>query len=194
MSKQRTIMVAKHEGGIERFDPRKLRRCLAAALRDSGREPRIADALARAVELHLQSWTDPAPPSSAYIFRCIRTALFETGLEDVALRLVGHRQERAAKRAKLSVFDAGESLFALTPWRKEALAGTFEGRHGVSHAAARILAGEVERRVLALEYHVISKALIRELVRNELLAWGLTDAVTDLAPAALGAEIDPQTA
>lgn len=190
MSQARDILIAKREGGIEAFDPRKLRRGLAAVLHACGRESRIADALARAVEIHLGSWSESAPPSSDYIFRCVRTALLETGMEDVALRLVGHRQQRTARRAKLSVYDPDESLFALVPWRKATLAATLEGRHGLSHAVARIMAGEIERRVLALEYCAISKSLIRELVRGELLAWGLTEAAADSVPAAFGAEIE----
>ena len=182
------IMIAKREGGIECFEPQKLRRCLAAVLKDSGRDPRIADALTRAVEIHLESWPEPSPPSSDYIFRCVRTAFLETGLEDAALRLVGHRHQRTAQRAKLSVFDAEESHFALSPWRKTTLAGALEGKHGLNHNVARFLAGEIERRLLALEYSVISKSLIREVIRNELLAWGLSEAATDIVPAAYGVD------
>ena len=179
-------MIAKREGQLERFEPPKPRRCLAAAMKACNRDVRLADALAGAVALHLRDWSAASPPSSDYIFRCLRTALAETGMEDVAQQLVLHRRRRASQRRGLSVFDANQSHYALAPWRKAAVAATLEGRHGLTHAVARILAGEIERRVLALEYSVISKSLIRELVRNELLAWGLADAMTDLAPGARG--------
>lgn len=179
-------MIAKREGQLERFEPPKPRRCLAAAMKACNRDLRLADALAGAVALHLRDWSAAGPPSSDYIFRCLRTALVETGMEDVAQHLVLHRRRRASQRRGLSVFDVDKSHYALAPWRKAAVAATLEGRHGLTHAVARILAGEIERRVLALEYSVVSKSLIRELVRNELLAWGLVDAMTELAPGAQG--------
>ena len=186
MSNQPHIMVAKREGGLEQFDRQKARRGVAAALASSGGDMRFADALARAVELHLRQWNEPDPPSSGYIFRCLRTALIETGLDDGALRFVSYRGQRAKQRQELSVYDADESRFALAPWRKAAVAETLEGCRGVGHAAARILAGEIERRVLSLGYSVVSKTLIREMIQSELLAWGMADAVPDAIPAVYG--------
>ena len=189
MTKKTQIMIAKSEGGLEPFELAKPRRCLAVAMQACKCPPRFADALARAVELHLRDWSDPSPPTTDYIFRCLRTALMETGMEHVARRLMRHRRQRATQRRKLSVFDTDESRYALVPWRKVAVAGTLEGRHELSHAVARIIAGEIERRVLALEYSAISKALIHELIRNELLAWGLADAAMNVTPAALGVDV-----
>lgn len=183
------MMVCKREGGVEPFDPEKLRRCLVAAMRSCCSDERYADALARAVALHLNDWSEPRPPTTDYIFRCVRTALIETGMEPVARILVSHRRRRAAQRRHLSVCDPSESQFVLTPWRKAAVAANLEGSCGLGHSVARIIAGEVERRVLALEYTVVSTALIAELTRNELLAWGLADAVPDVAPAALGVNL-----
>jgi hypothetical protein len=188
MRNKTRIMVAKREGGLEAFEPAKPRRCLIAAMRDGDSDMRFADALARAVELHLRDCSDPAPPSSSYIFRCLHTALTETGMEPVARRLALHRSYRARQRRRLSVFDPDRSRYTLAPWRKAAVAATLEGDYGLSHAAARILAGEIEGHVLGLGYSVVSKTLIRELVRNELLAWGLGDVMTDLPPGALGVD------
>lgn len=184
MKKAGEILVAKREGGLEPFEVAKPRRCLAAAMRDCKGDQRFADALARAVELHLAEWTRTRPPTTEYVFRCLRIALTETGMDRVAQQLAGHRRRRASQRRRLSVFDADapEPQRALTPWRKAAVARTLEARYELNHSVARILAGEIERRVLALEYTVVSTALIVELVRNELLAWGLADAVTGAAP------------
>jgi hypothetical protein len=62
------------------------------------------------------------------------------------------------------------------------VADALEARHGLRRSVARFLAGEVERRVLSLEYHVVSTALIAELIRNELLAWGLAEPTTSVFP------------
>lgn len=182
-------MIAKREGRLEPFETAKLRRCLAAAMKTCNCDERFADALARALELHLRDRREPRPPTTDYIFRCLRTALCETGMDQVARQLARHRRRRTSQRRKLSVFDARASQPALAPWRKATVAGTLERRHGLTHSVARILAGEIERRVLALEYSAISTALIAELIRNELMAWGLADPVKDAAPRALEVDV-----
>ncbi len=174
-------MIAKREGGLEPFEAAKLRRCLAGAMKACHCDQRFADALARAVELHVCAWSDARPPTTDYLFRCLRTALLETGMDQVAYQLSRHRRRRARQRRSLVVFNAREPEGAPTPWRKASVAATLERRHGLSHSVARILAGEIERRVLALEYGRISTALVVELIRSELLAWGLADAATDAA-------------
>jgi len=176
-------MIAKRDGGLEPFDRGKIRRGVASALAASGVDSRYSEALTRAVELHLTQWQETNPPSTGYIFRCLRTALVETGLDDAALRFVTHRGERAKQRQRVSVCDARKSQFALEPWRKAAVAETLEGCCDLGHDVARILAGEIERRVLALDYSVVSKTLIKELLQSELLAWGLADAAPDTIPA-----------
>jgi hypothetical protein len=191
MRKTRRIMIAKREGALEPFETAKLRRCLAAALKACNRDTRIAEALARAVELHLREWSEARPPTTDYIFRCLHSALTGTGMEQVAQHLARHHRHRAQQRQKLFVFDACQSRRAPTPWRKSEVTATLEHRHGLSHSVARILAGEIERRVLALEYRAISTALIVELIRSELLAWGLANQMT--SPAPLAPEVDVVT-
>jgi hypothetical protein len=181
MRKRGSILVAKRDGAIEPFDAAKPRRCLAAAMAACNCDPRLADALARAVELHLRQWSEPQPPTTDYVFRCLRTALAETGLARVAQRLIAHRQRRAAQRQRLAVGRQQDCCDKATPWRKASVAETLERRYGLDCAVARILAGEVERRVLGLEYAVVSTALINELIRSELSAWGLGDSVHEIA-------------
>lgn len=183
MRKTRAILVAKRGGGVEAFDPAKLRRCLVAAMRACHHEPRLADPLTRAIELHLRDWSRPRPPTTDYIFRCVRTALVETGMEQVTRQLARHRRRRATRRQSVTVYDP-RCEGGLTPWRKARVARVLESRHGLGHSTARILAGEIERRVLALEYNVVSTALIAELIRSELFAWGLGEVTSEAVPGA----------
>ena len=175
-------MVVKRGGKAEVFETAKLRRCLAAGMEGCDCDTRLADALARAVKLHLRDWTGAAPPTTDYVFRCVRAALMETGLECAALKLSRHRRQRAARRRKLIVLDNRACGAVRVPWRKAAVAQTLETLYELGHSVARILAGEIERQVLGLEYDVISTALIAELTRSELLAWGLADAGTMARP------------
>jgi hypothetical protein len=182
-------MIAKRDGALEPFEPAKPRRCLAIVLKAADCDPHYASALVRAVELHLRDWSEASPPSSKYIFRCLHTALTETGMEQVAQRLAWHRRRRAECRRRLSVSDPDQAHHAPAPWHKADVARTLEGRFELSHPVARILAGEIEHRVLALDYQVVSKPLIRELVRNELSAWGLGPAITHPDPGAQGVDV-----
>lgn len=168
-------MVVKRGGELEPFEAAKLRRCLAAALWACDRDPRLADALARAVELHLQSWNSPHPPSTDYVFRCACVALSETGLAGVARYLVRRQRRRAARRRELTVFDPRRPGRSPVRWRKASVALLLRSRYGLRRPVARFLAGVVERQVFNLGYAVVSTTLIRELIRNELLAWGLAD-------------------
>jgi len=187
------IIIAKRDGALEPFDIVKLRRCLATAMRACGCDPRFADALARAVALHLRQLSAPSPPTTDYIFRCVRTALVRTGMEPVAAELARHRRRRAAQRRRVSVWSAQHPQDTLQPWSKGRVADTLERRHGLGHSAARILAAEIERRVLALEYAVVSTTLVNELIQSELLAWGLAGAAA-VRPGSTADDAAPQAA
>ncbi len=106
-------------------------------------------------------------------------------MEQVTRQLARHRRRRATQRQGVAVCDRrGSSQGGLTPWRKACVARVLESHHGLGHSTARILAGEVERRVLALEYNVVSTALIAELIRSELSAWGLGEVTSETASGA----------
>ncbi len=184
MSQQTRIIVAKRDGGLEPFQAAKPRRVMAAALQACRRERRIADALVRAIELHLLRSGRQHTTTSDYIFRCIHTALSDTGLGDVAQRLARHRHQRQQRREGVSVV-AGPGRPPVR-WQKRCVVETLQQCYGITCGAARIVAGEVERRVLSLGYSVVSTRLIRELIESELSAWGLSWPATDesIEPAA----------
>lgn len=180
MNSSQTLSVIKSDGSHERFEFAKLRRCLSHAMRACQYDERYADALAQAVAMHLKDWDEPRPPRADYIFQCIRTVLTETGLGDVAKALVSHRRQRAARRRQLRVIDSRRGVREPVPWEKGRIALTLERRHRLARGTARILAGEIEQRVLGLNYSVISAALVAEVIRNELMAWGLSEKTKDV--------------
>lgn len=189
MSELREIMVVKRDGGVEPFERAKLRRCLGLAMQASRRDPHIADALSRAIELHLDEWRDRRPPTTEHVFCCVQRALAETGLEPAAQFLSRHRRGRAGRRLALVVVGSGGSNSRPTPWRKSLVSDLLQSRHGLSRSTARILAGEIEDRVLSLGYRVVTARLIVELVRSELAAWGLGHDVTDGAECVVNPDV-----
>jgi hypothetical protein len=174
VKRSKELIIGKRDGSTEAFSHVKLRRCLVATMRVCGYDVRLAEPLTQAVAMHLEQWVDPRPPTSDYIYRCLRAALTQTGMTNAAEQLAAHRRQRRLSRRGLRVHDSQRSAADAVPWQKAAIVRTLEGRYGLGRSPARILAAEVETRALALDYHVISTALVAELVRNELMAWGLS--------------------
>lgn len=175
MKKHRVVRIVKRDGNTESFDFMKLKRSVSAAMKTSGYDPGYADALAKAVAIHVREWDEHEPPTTEYLFSCVRSVLEETGLGDVAQAIVRHRRQRAGRRSTVSVIDPRRPQRAPSAWCKSRLVETLERRYQVKSDVARFLGGEIEQRLLALGYHVVSTALVAELIRNELMAWGLSD-------------------
>lgn len=173
MTRPIPIIVRKRDGSHEPLQVAKLKRTLSLAMRECSYDVRYADPLARAVAMHLDGWDERRPPSTEYLFECVESVLRETGLDDVARQLDIHRRHRASRRRNLRVVELRRGTPVATPWRKHSVVEALRCRHSVSRETARILAGEIERRALSLNYSAISSELVAELIRNELLAWGL---------------------
>ena len=173
MKRSLVARIAKRGGATEPFRADKLRRCLAIGMQACGYHEQWADDLVRAVRLHLQDWPANRTVKSEYVFRCVRTVLRETGMGNVGQVLERYRHERALGRARVRVYSETRPGRRPTGWCKARVVRSLRKRHGVSWAAARVLAGEVESRVLALGYPLVSTALVRELIRTELRCWGL---------------------
>ena len=183
MKKLKIASVAKRDGSVEPFDFAKLRRCLAVAMKGCAYDAVYADALARAVAMHLQDWRDAAPASTGYIAGCVKAVLEETGLNDVANFLDRHRRQRDARRSRIDLIDTASPERLQRKWSKRLVVEALTQTHSLRVEVARILAGEVEQRVLALNYNMISLSLLGELIRNELMAWGLADDALASQPA-----------
>ena len=169
------VHVAKRDGSIESFSISKLRSALTRVLRTSECDAKLAEPLAKAVAVHLEDWEDQNPPSTDYVFRCVRQVLEQTGLDDAAREFARQRRIRDERRKSLRVVDRDAPGQRFAPWRKAEVFRSLQKDYGIGSAAARFLAGRTEDQVFALNYRLISKTLIAELIRNELLAWGLAD-------------------
>ncbi len=195
MKRKKQIVVTKRDGTLERFSPDKLRVCLARAMHVCSYDPKLAKPLVHAVAMHLKDWADPSPPTTSYIYRCVRAILQQTGLSDVADELAACRRARRARRRKIRVLDVESTEPHGERWQKSVLVETLQARYGLRHAVSRFLAGRIEAQVFALDYRVVTRPFLAELARNEVLAWGLADeqvlgvgAVADPMP---GADVHP---
>ena len=175
MKSTKQVVVAKQDGTLERFSLAKLTNCLASAMHSLAYDPRLASPMARAVAMHLAEWNQPAPPSTDYIYRCARSVLHQTGLPDVADVLAAHHRARAARRRRIRVVESALPGATSEPWRKAALVSTLQTRYGLRRAVSRFVAGRIEAQVFGLDYRTVSRSFLSELVRSELLAWGLAE-------------------
>lgn len=185
MKRTKELVVTKRDETVERFSLPKLVNSIRVALEGRGYDGRLSGPLARAVEMHLWELRRGEPPSTDYIFRCVSSVLQQTGLTDVCEDLMQHRRARLARRRRLRVAGAPDGQTAATAaWKKSMIVATLENRYGLRHGVARFLAGQVERQVFMLNYRVVTTALLAELTRCELLAWGLASEAQVAADAA----------
>lgn len=175
----REIRITKRDGSTEAFSVAKLRVSLSRALHAAESDAKLAAPLAKAVAVHLEDWSEPLAPSTEYIFRCVRSVLRQTGLEDAATAYGRSRRLREDRRRRVRIVERAAPRGRFSPWRKSALVRTLTDEFGIGRPAARFLAGRTEEQVFALNYRLVSRALVAELMRNEMLAWGLTDETPD---------------
>lgn len=175
MRSTKQIVVTKQDGTLERFNLAKLTGSLAGAMRGHAYDPRLAVPLAKAVAMHLQDLQLTTPPTTDYIYRCARSVLQQTGLPDVADELANFRRQRRTRRRRVRVVDAALPEARGELWRKSALVQTLQTRYGLRHSVSRFVAGQIETQVFALDHREITRTFLAELVRNEVLAWGLAD-------------------
>lgn len=174
------LKIRKRDGRTEPFDVRKLRRALLRALREARQPGYYAEPLAEAIAIHLNDWSEPQPASSDYVFDCCRAVLRETGLRRVARALERYRRRRDRRRQATQVRRLSGAGVVVEGWSRRRIAGTLEQRFGLTAGVARIVSSDVEQRVLSLGYRVVDAELIEAVVRNELRAWGLLDAATEV--------------
>jgi hypothetical protein len=74
--------------------------------------------------------------------------------------------------------DALQPPKGMTRWNKGKLVGSFQNRFLLRQSVSRFLAGHVERHVFTLNYQLVSRSFLSELIRNEVMAWGLLEDAT----------------
>ncbi|MCA9242921.1 MAG: hypothetical protein KDA32_03110 [Phycisphaerales bacterium] len=166
-----TSLVQKRDGSHERFSPEKLWRCLTLGVEAVRSEIELAEVVIEAAETRIDNWEHECPPTTGAIFSGVCRALCDLDLMDVAAALGSHRRERDVLRRRVTVVDEQKNL--RTPWDKALVVNSLRKDNGLRYTTARLLASEIEQRVLDLQYRVINASLLRELVKNEMAQWGL---------------------
>ncbi len=173
MSGSRTIRVLKRERSVECFDSQKLAASMWRAMRGTHASFDHARQLAEAIETYLCRRVAGCVSSSA-IFEMAVKAFRHVGLDAAAEAAESYQTWRNIRRTQLRIRHDGERL---TYWDKEWLCEFASCSWHVSPAAARMLAGRVELRLLEQGHKVIARQAVIDLLNQVVSEYGLADAV-----------------
>jgi hypothetical protein len=163
----------KRDGREEAFDARKLAAAMHRAMRRAGGGLHEARQLALAIGVFLSS-RGCGQVTSAAVFEMSVKVLHRIGRSAAADALEAHRAWRGRRRRRLRVrHDAG----TVTVWDKSWVCEQACRTWGLSRAAGRIIAGQIEMAALGAGRAELSRREVRELVNEHVAAFGLADAV-----------------
>lgn len=176
------LKVLKNDGSTEVYYHTKVMGAIGHALCQCGsfREG-VVDSLAEAVTTYISKNYGNLIESDQ-IHSIIQAVLSETGFFNAALLMHEHRIIRQSKRKRLEIIhfchedssDNGrtphplKSAYFTEPWNKTTIAWYLESERGLSRSLSRLVAGQVEEKVLAMNCQQITSSLVRELIENEL--------------------------
>lgn len=173
MSGSRTIRVLKRDGRTEDFNRGKLACAMWRAMRGTGTRRSDARELASAVAIYLDSKSKYTVSSSA-VFEMGLKVFRRVAMYPAAKVFEAHRVWRDDGRKALRVaHESGRE----TRWDKGWLAEVISHSWHIQLEVSRILAGEVENRVLQERRETISRLEVLDIANETVASYGLADAV-----------------
>lgn len=163
----------KRDGCEEEFSRAKLAAGLHRAMERTEGSRKDAWELAWAIEIYLHRRRCRFV-SSAAIFEMGLKVLRRVALADAAQAMERHRSRRARRRRALRVHHGCRRV---TRWEKGWVSDLARVGWGLSAATGRIIAGEVERCLLAQDALHVDRREVVDLLNEVVAAYGLADAV-----------------
>ncbi|MFQ5423623.1 MAG: hypothetical protein ACE5F9_06530 [Phycisphaerae bacterium] len=177
-----TIRVRKRDGEVERFSLPKLMTCMRRGLDGAGDAAgfslRGARGLAEAVQTYLAEMADTDPVMAARIADMVYLVLTHTGHGEAAMAIQEFARERERDRRRVLVATRRkvDGRYAQRRWKKGLVVSHLRRQHLLDAPVSRMIAGRVEQLVFNCGLRVVTSGLVTEMVRSELLAWGLLPA------------------
>lgn len=169
------MQVRKRDGSLEAFLVVKIVRLLQRAYaKTSGESADLIRQVAGAVEWYFCEHRKGAEATSEEVLAVTLRVLEETHQDKIAEKIARHHRLREQRREQVQVSRVSDGLASPPqPFGKKFVVSHLHKCFGLGPSVARIVAGGVEEQVLKSGYAVVTTAYIRELMHNELLAWGL---------------------
>ena len=176
------VRVVKRDGSVENFDRAKLASAMWRAMRAAVGTFDDARQLAWAIELYVgrRGW---GVVSSAAIFEMALKVLARVRLVRAAEALESHCAWRSYRRRRLRVDHGGGKV---TFWDKTWLSELTRRCWHLSRSTARIIAAEVESRLLGGRGCRVGREEVLEMANARVAELGLADAVPVALPALQG--------
>jgi len=178
-SRAGAILIRKRDGGLEPFDPAKLRGSIRQALlsagEPSGLDNAVANGLAEAIHEYVDKGSCRAAVPSRQILELVEMVLAQTGHDEASMAIRQHADVRDRQRRWQLVAErtAPDGRLVQRRWNKARLVRHLQREHLLDAPASRMIAGRVEQLVLGCGLKVVTAELVREMANSELLAWGL---------------------
>lgn len=173
MHGSRTIRVIKTDQTEEPFDAGKLSAAMYRAMPPSPDRRRTCLQFAVAIEEYLRRTCWVMVTSDA-VHELAAKVLSRCGYEQAAEAMVVSRQWRRIRRTRLSVQHEGGER---TAWDKSWLSCWARSSWRLSRRTARILAGMVERELLARDAALVCRIDVLDMLNRFVAEYGLADAV-----------------
>lgn len=174
-----TIRVIKRDGSAEPFVLAKLLhsiRCgLMVANETQDLDTSTAGNLGEAVYEYLKATYGDSNVTARQLAELVELVLTQTGHNGAAMAIREHHRFREKLRRTIMVASArpGDGRYVQHRWNKTLILQHLRRQHCLEAPAARMIAGRVEELVFNCGLRVITCGLVREMVKSELLAWGL---------------------
>jgi len=173
------LNVVKEDGSVEIFSMSKLVQCIRCGLQAGG-EPThldlpLAAGMAEAVYEFLRKTSDGRPVFSRSIADLVDQVLTQTGHTDAGLAIREFKNWRNQNRRRLLVASPRkrDGRFIQRRWKKTHLLTHLRRKQHLDAPVARMIGGRVEQLIFHTGLRVVTTGLVTEMVKSELLAWGL---------------------
>lgn len=182
MSHQRSkdeLRVVKRDGSIEPFMTSKILSCIFNGLEATGEASELTAAMARglgeAVTEYLHSISKGSTIPSRQLVDLVDLVLSQTGHCEAAMAIRHHANLRDRRRKVMMVATPRptDGRFVQKRWDKSLIVQHLKRQHQLDAPTSRMMASRVEQLVFNCGLRVVTAGLVREMVRSELLAWGL---------------------
>ena len=173
------LRVCKRDGSVEPFSIAKMLHCIRAGLAACGEHAEFdlvtARSLGEAVHDYLLNSHHERSISSRHLADLVDTVLSQTGHSAAAMALRDYNSFREQQRRMVMVASPRprDGRFVQHRWNKALLVQHLRRQHTLDSPTARMIAGRVEQLIFCCGLRAVTGGLVREMVRSELLAWGL---------------------
>ncbi|MBN2563652.1 MAG: hypothetical protein JXQ75_22265 [Phycisphaerae bacterium] len=178
-SQDHTVCVSKRDGSTEPLSFAKMLNCIRNGLEASGEAPGLetgmAAGLAEVVHEYVKKSFRNSAVESRRLAELVDLVLAQTGHTAACMATQQYRSLREQQRRQVMVANPrpSDGRYVRRRWNKSHIVQHLRRRHMLGAPVSRMIAGRVEQLVFNCGLRVVTAGLVCEIIKSELLAWGL---------------------